>query len=84
MRAVQKGAATACSTANRFSTYAAAGRADDPAALDVAARLGDAGFEPVVVGPLARARSFDPGTPVYNTGMSGAELARALGGARSP
>jgi predicted dinucleotide-binding enzyme len=36
-----------------------------------------------VVGPLARARSFDPGTPVYNTGMSGAELARALGVARS-
>ena len=57
---------------------------DDPAALDVAARLGDAGFEPVVVGPLDRARSFDPRTPVYNTGMSGAELARALGGARSP
>ena len=58
---------------------------NDAAALDVAARLvRDAGFEPVVVGPLARARSFDPGTPVYNTGMSGAELARALGVARSP
>jgi 8-hydroxy-5-deazaflavin:NADPH oxidoreductase len=57
---------------------------DDVAALDVAARLvRDAGFEPVVVGPLARALSFDPGTPVYNTGMSGAELARALGVARS-
>ena len=57
---------------------------DDAAALDVAARLvRDAGFEPVVVGPLARARSFDPGTPVYNTGMNGAELARALGVARS-
>src|SRR5271165_5274200 len=58
---------------------------DDAAALDVAARLvRDAGFEPVVAAPLARARSFDPGTPVYNTGMSGAELARALGVARSP
>lgn len=58
---------------------------DDAAALDVAARLvWDAGFEPVVAGPLARARSFDPGTPVYNTGMSGADLARALGVARSP
>ena len=58
---------------------------DDLAALDVAARLvRDARFEPVVVRPLARARSFDPGTPVYNTGMSGAELARALVGARSP
>jgi 8-hydroxy-5-deazaflavin:NADPH oxidoreductase len=57
---------------------------DDAAALNLAAGLvRDAGFEPVVVGPLARARSFDPGTPVYNTGMSGAELARALGVARS-
>ena len=58
---------------------------DDSAALDVAARLvRDAGFEPVVVGPLARAVSFDPGTPVYNTGVSGADLATALAGARSP
>ncbi len=58
---------------------------DDPAALDAAARLTrDAGFEPVVVGALASARSFDPGTPVYNTGMSGADLARALGVARTP
>ncbi len=58
---------------------------DDAAALDAAARLvRDAGFEPVVVGSLASAASFDPGTPVYNTGMSGADLARALGVARSP
>ena len=58
---------------------------DDAAALDIAARLvPDAGFEPVVVGPLASARFFDPGTPVYNTGMSGADLARALGVARTP
>jgi predicted dinucleotide-binding enzyme len=57
---------------------------DDAAALDAAARLvRDAGFEPVVVGALARARSFDPGTPVYNTGMSGGDLARALGVARA-
>lgn len=58
---------------------------DDSAALDAAARLiRDAGFEPVVAGPLASARSFDPGAAVYNTGMSGADLARALGVARSP
>ena len=58
---------------------------DDAAALDVAARLiRDAGFEPVLAGPLTAARSFDPGTPVYNTGMSGADLATALGVARSP
>ena len=57
---------------------------DDAAALDTAARLvRDAGFEPVVVGPLASAASFDPGTPVYNTGMSGADLARALGVTRT-
>jgi predicted dinucleotide-binding enzyme len=35
----------------------------------VAARLvQDAGFDPVVVGPLARGRDFEPGTPPYNTG----------------
>ncbi len=53
---------------------------DDPAALTVAAALvRDAGFEPVLVGGLDRAREFDPDTPVYNTGMSGVEVARALG-----
>lgn len=53
---------------------------NDEDALAVAVGLvRDAGFEPVVVGALARARAFDPGTPVYNTGMSGPELARALG-----
>ena len=57
---------------------------DDPPALELAARLvRDAGFEPVMVGPLVNARSFDAGTPVYNTGMSGAQLARALGVVRS-
>jgi hypothetical protein len=39
----------------------------------------DAGFDPVVVGPLAQARVFDVGTPVYDTGMSGDALRRALG-----
>jgi hypothetical protein len=53
---------------------------DEAAAIEVAAQLvRDAGFAPVVVGALAEARRFDPGTPVYNTGMSGPELARALG-----
>jgi predicted dinucleotide-binding enzyme len=57
---------------------------DDAPALELAARLvRDAGFEPVMVGPLVSARSFDAGTPVYNTGMSGAQLARALGVVRS-
>jgi 8-hydroxy-5-deazaflavin:NADPH oxidoreductase len=51
---------------------------DDPQALDIAATLvKDAGFEPVVVGPLARGREFEPDTPPYNTGMSARDL-RAL------
>jgi predicted dinucleotide-binding enzyme len=51
---------------------------DDPRALDIAADLvRDAGFEPVVVGPLARGKEFEPDTPPYNTGMSARDL-RAL------
>jgi predicted dinucleotide-binding enzyme len=53
---------------------------DDDEALEVAARLvTDAGFDPVVVGPLVRARDFDPGTRVYNTGMTAVQLRAALG-----
>jgi predicted dinucleotide-binding enzyme len=53
---------------------------DDREALEVAARLvRDAGFDPVVVGPLARGKEFEPDTPVYNTGMSGRELRKILG-----
>lgn len=49
-------------------------------ALQLAATLvKDAGFEPVIVGGLARGKDFDVGTPVYNTGMSGPELRKALG-----
>lgn len=52
---------------------------DDAAAVEVAAGLvRDAGFEPVAVGPLLRAREFDPGTRVYNTGMTAAQLRAAL------
>ena len=51
---------------------------DDAEALDAAAALvRDAGFDPVVVGPLARGKEFEPDTKPYNTGMSGQEL-RAL------
>ena len=50
---------------------------DDAPALEIAARLvQDAGFDPVVVGPLARGKEFEPGTPPYNTGMSGRDLRR--------
>jgi 8-hydroxy-5-deazaflavin:NADPH oxidoreductase len=53
---------------------------DDREALDIAARLvTDAGFEPVVVGPLARAREFDAGTPVFGRGLTARELRERLG-----
>jgi hypothetical protein len=53
---------------------------DDAQALAVAERLvRDAGFAPVVVGPLARAREFDVGTPVYTRLMTAPQLRQALG-----
>jgi 8-hydroxy-5-deazaflavin:NADPH oxidoreductase len=56
---------------------------DDAAALEVASTLvRDAGFDPVIVGPLARGKQFAPDTPVYNTGMTGPRLRTVLGSAR--
>ncbi len=53
---------------------------DDGEALDVAADLvRDAGFDPVIVGELARGREFQPNTPMYNTGKSGRELREFFG-----
>jgi predicted dinucleotide-binding enzyme len=53
---------------------------DDEAALKIASRLvEDAGFEPVVVGPLARARDFDVGTAVFGQALTARELRRGLG-----
>ena len=53
---------------------------DDDAALKIASRLvEDAGFEPVVVGPLARARDFDVGTAVFGQALTAHELRRRLG-----
>jgi 8-hydroxy-5-deazaflavin:NADPH oxidoreductase len=53
---------------------------DDDGALDVAADLvRDAGFEPVIVGALARGREFEPDTPMYNTNQSGKELRAFFG-----
>ena len=53
---------------------------DDPRAMEIVAGLvRDAGFDPVVVGPLSRAREFDVGTAVYNTNKSGPEVREALG-----
>jgi predicted dinucleotide-binding enzyme len=54
--------------------------ADDQTALKIAIRLvQDAGFEPVVVGPLARAREFDVGTPVFGRALTARELRQVLG-----
>lgn len=48
---------------------------DDAKALETAAALvRDAGFDPVIVGSLARGKEFEPDTKPYNTGMSGEEL----------
>lgn len=54
--------------------------ANDEAALKLAMQLvQDAGFEPVVVGGLARAREFDAGTPVFGKGLTARELRKGLG-----
>ncbi|MEO8017533.1 MAG: NADPH-dependent F420 reductase [Pseudomonadota bacterium] len=54
--------------------------ADDPKAMEIAQQLvSDAGFDPVPVGKLSRAREFDYGTPVYVRGMTAAELRQKLG-----
>jgi hypothetical protein len=54
--------------------------ADDQAALKTAMQLvQDAGFEPVVVGGLARAKEFDVGTPVFGKAMTASELRKILG-----
>ena len=53
---------------------------DDAEALKVAERLvRDAGFDPVVVGGLARAREFDVGTEVYTELLTAKQLREALG-----
>ncbi len=54
--------------------------ADDAAALKVAVGLvQDAGFEPVVVGGLARAKAFDYGSPVFGRALTARELRQELG-----
>jgi predicted dinucleotide-binding enzyme len=54
--------------------------ADDQAALRTAIQLvQDAGFEPVVVGGLARAKEFDVGSPVFGKALTAGELRKMLG-----
>jgi predicted dinucleotide-binding enzyme len=66
--------------AHRAGTPAAIAVAgDDANAVKVTSQLvRDAGFEPVVVGPLSSARLFDVDTPVYVKVMTAAELRKAL------
>jgi len=53
---------------------------DDPDALEtVEGLVRDAGFDPVIVGSLARGKEFEPDTPPYNTGMSGQQLRTLFG-----
>jgi predicted dinucleotide-binding enzyme len=52
---------------------------DYPEALKTAGQLvSDAGFDPVVVGDLSRAREFDYGTPVYVRSYTAAKLREVL------
>ena len=52
---------------------------DDKEAIAVTVQLvEDAGFDPVVVGGLDRAKEFDAGTPVYVKGLTAAQLKAAL------
>jgi predicted dinucleotide-binding enzyme len=54
---------------------------DDAEALRVATALvRDAGFDPVVVGPLARAKEFAQGAPLYGQQISAREMRQRLGG----
>lgn len=53
---------------------------DDADAVEITSQLvRDAGFEPVMVGPLSSARRFDVDTPVYVKVMTAAELREKLG-----
>ena len=52
---------------------------DAEAVTTVVGLVEDAGFDPVVVGGLDRAREFDRGTPVYVRGMTAAQLREGLG-----
>jgi predicted dinucleotide-binding enzyme len=53
---------------------------DDPEAAEVVATLvRDLGLDPVIVGPLSRAKEFDRGTSIWETGASAEEIRRVLG-----
>jgi predicted dinucleotide-binding enzyme len=52
---------------------------DDKAAIDIASRLvRDAGFDPVLIGPLVRAKEFDQGGPLYGKIITAREMQQSL------
>jgi predicted dinucleotide-binding enzyme len=51
---------------------------DEEAVAITVALVRDAGLDPVVVGPLARAKEFDRGSPIWETGASAQEIREAL------
>ena len=52
---------------------------DHAAAMKIAAQLvADAGFDPVPVGDLSRAKDFDYGTPVYVQSYTAARIREML------
>ena len=51
---------------------------DEEARNIVAALVRDAGFDPVIVGPLERAKEFDRGSPIWVTGASAQEIRETL------
>ena len=60
-------------------------RPDDAKAMKIASQLvSDAGFDPVPVGELSRAREFDYGTPVYVRGMTAARVAQGAAAQLTP
>ncbi|QNB16072.1 NADPH-dependent F420 reductase [Paraburkholderia tropica] len=53
---------------------------DNPGALAVAAAMvRDAGFDPVIVGPLAAARKFEPGSSLFEEVLTAGELRERIG-----
>jgi predicted dinucleotide-binding enzyme len=52
---------------------------DAEAAQVTAALVRDLGLDPVVAGPLARAKEFDRGTSIWETGASAQDIRETLG-----
>jgi len=51
---------------------------DAEASMITAALVRDIGLEPVIAGPLARAKEFDRGSPIWETGASAREIRETL------